>query len=89
MLINVYVDSDVIDKPGDEEINVNYEMGDTIEDIKIKISLVFVGVDPANIDLFYNHKKWENSTDFTQLHYEPYSKIYCKKKTSSCACKIF
>lgn len=89
MLVNIVVDGDIIDKSNDEEVNVDYEMGDKVEDIKVKVSLIYAGVDPAHIDLYYNNKKWENSVDFMRMNYEPYSKIFCRKKVNSCTCTIF
>lgn len=89
MLVNVLVDGDTVDKNSDEEVKVNYEMGDNVEDIKVKISLMFAGIDPAKIVLFYNNRKLEDSVEFSRLNYEPYSIIYCKKKMSACTCIIF
>ena len=89
MKVIILVDSEVIGYPSDQQVFVDSEMGDTVEDIKVKITLSFASVDPKNIDLFYQNRKWDNSTDFNHMNYEPETVIYCRAKSKACGCLIF
>lgn len=46
-------------RKGEEEIDV--EMNDTIEDVKIKITMVYTNLDPATFYLSLNNQKLPNT----------------------------
>lgn len=88
MRVVILVDASLIDAMADRQVHVESEIGDTIDDIKVKLSLTGSDIDPDKVNLVYNGRVLKNSDDFNAIGYMPESIIYARMKARSC-CLVF
>ena len=88
MKLTINVDKRLINRPNDELITIISDHDDTIDSIKVKITMLYTNLGTKKMNLIYNRKSLKNDVLFNTINYTVGTVIYATKRTCSC-CLIF
>lgn len=90
MLIYLYFDASFPSENVDRnKFSVDVDPKETIENLKVLISLRYTDIDPVMFDIYYRGKKMDNKIRIIDLHLEDEDILAIKGLEGSCPCMLF